>query len=72
MKSPFPGMDPYLERYWGDVHAKLMVYACDQINECLPKDLLARVEETVYVDADDGDSRWFTLMCWWSRNRRPL
>jgi hypothetical protein len=18
--SPFPGMDPYLERYWGDVH----------------------------------------------------
>jgi hypothetical protein len=20
MKSPFPGMDPYLEQYWGDVH----------------------------------------------------
>jgi hypothetical protein len=20
MKSPFPGMDPYLERHWGDVH----------------------------------------------------
>ena len=58
MKSPFPGMDPYLERSWGDVHAKLMVYACEQINERLPADLLARVEETVSVDASDGDSRW--------------
>ena len=42
----------------GDVHAKLMVYACEQINERLPADLLARVEETVSVDASDGDSRW--------------
>jgi hypothetical protein len=51
-------MDPYLERYWGDVHTKLMVYACDEINERLPTDLQARVEETVSVDASDGDSRW--------------
>jgi hypothetical protein len=58
MKSPFPGMDPYLERYWGDVHASLMVYLRDQINELLPADLQARVEETVSVDAIDGDSRW--------------
>ena len=58
MKSPFPGMDPYLERYWGDVHTSLMVYLRDQINEQLPKDLQARVEETVNVDASDGDSRW--------------
>ncbi len=58
MKSPFPGMDPYLERYWGDVHTSLMVYLRDQINEQLPKDLQARVEETVSVDASDGDSRW--------------
>jgi len=20
MKSPFPGMDPYLQRHWGDIH----------------------------------------------------
>jgi hypothetical protein len=58
MKSPFPGMDPYLERYWGDVHASLMVYLRDQINERLPADLQARVEETVSVDVIDGDSRW--------------
>lgn len=24
MKSPFPGMDPYLEARWSDVHAKLI------------------------------------------------
>lgn len=23
MKSPFPRMDPYLEQYWLDVHARL-------------------------------------------------
>jgi Protein of unknown function (DUF4058) len=23
MKSPFPGMDPYLEQFWGDVHQGL-------------------------------------------------
>ena len=22
MESPFPGMDPYLEQHWGDVHHK--------------------------------------------------
>ena len=58
MKSPFPGMDPFLERYWGDVHTSLMVYLRDQINEQLPKDLQARVEETVNVAADDAASRW--------------
>ena len=58
MKSPFPGMDPYLERHWADVHTSLMVYLRDQINDQLPKDLQARVEETVSVDASDGDSRW--------------
>ena len=27
MKSPFPGMDPYLEVRWGDLHTRLIVYA---------------------------------------------
>lgn len=58
MPSPFPGMDPYLERYSGDVHAKLIVYACDQISEELPEDLHARVEETAGIDVEAGESRW--------------
>ena len=34
-------MDPYLEQFWGDVHASLIVYIRDQINEQLPGDLRA-------------------------------
>ena len=45
MKSPFPGMDPYLESYWGDVHTRLMVYASNQINAQLPDELQARVRK---------------------------
>ncbi|MDP6502539.1 MAG: DUF4058 family protein [Planctomycetota bacterium] len=26
MPSPFPGMDPYLEYFWRDVHTALTVY----------------------------------------------
>lgn len=54
MKSPFPGMDPYLEQHWGDIHTRLMVYMSDQINDQLPADLQARVEEDIVVDAEDA------------------
>jgi hypothetical protein len=36
MPSPFPGMDPYLEAYWGDAHVGLIAYARDQLNQHLP------------------------------------
>ncbi len=52
MKSPFPGMDPYLEQYWRDVHAGLVIYARDQIQPALPGTLRARVEERVYVESE--------------------
>ena len=57
MKSPFPGMDPYLEQHWPDVHARLILYACDQLEDQLPGDLIARVEERVVFEADDGGLR---------------
>lgn len=53
MPSPFPGLDPYLEAHWRDVHTRLMVYAVDEIQEQLPADLFARVEEGVEIDVDD-------------------
>ncbi len=53
MPSPFPGMDPYLETHWGDVHARLIIYASDQLNAKLPRDLRARAEERVYLEAAD-------------------
>lgn len=31
MASPFPGMDPYLEQHWGDVHPSFITYARDQL-----------------------------------------
>jgi hypothetical protein len=52
MKSPFPGMDPFLELHWGDVHHRLITYMSDAIQVNLPDDLLARVEERVFVEAD--------------------
>src|SRR3954452_4866707 len=57
MPSPFPGMDPYLEQFWGDVHARLVIYACDQLQGLLPRDLRARVEERVFVDSPVGGER---------------
>jgi hypothetical protein len=57
MASPFPGMDPYLETYWGDVHATLIVYAREQLQRLLPSDLRARVEERVFVESDDRELR---------------
>ena len=57
LKSPFPGMDPYLERHWQDVSSTFMVYAKQQLNRQLPGELLARVEESLAVEADDARSR---------------
>ena len=53
MKSPFPGMDPYLEAHWRDVHARLIIYICDHIQAQLGGKLRARVEERLVVQADD-------------------
>jgi len=50
MPRPFPGMDPYLEAHWGDVHHRLTTYLCDQLQAELPRDLRARLEERVTVD----------------------
>lgn len=55
MNSPFPGMDPYLEMHWRDVHHRLVTYAADQLQSKLPSDLVARTEEQVYVEPYDFD-----------------
>jgi hypothetical protein len=57
MKSPFPGLDPYLEAHWGDIHTRLMVYASNQLNAQLPSDLQARVEESLAVQEDEEHAR---------------
>src|SRR5689334_5809397 len=52
MSSPFPGMDPYLEPHWLDVHSKLAAYGADELNRVLPQSLVARVEERVAIETD--------------------
>jgi hypothetical protein len=52
-ENPFPGMNPWLESHWGDVHTSLTTYARDQRQPQLPTGLRARVEEYVAVEADD-------------------
>ena len=52
-KSPFPGLDPYLENRWGDAHHSLIQYARDAIQGPLPDDLIARIDERVYVERED-------------------
>ncbi len=53
MKSPFPGMDPYLERHWGDVHQSAITYIRDWLQPRLPGDLRARTQERVFIDIPD-------------------
>ncbi len=37
MRSPFPGTDPYLEQYWGDIHHRLITYISDALQKELPR-----------------------------------
>jgi hypothetical protein len=50
MPSPFPGMDPYLEDHWRDVHTSLSVYIRDALQAALSSSLRARIEERVVPD----------------------
>src|SRR5687767_1239204 len=59
VKSLFPEMDPYLEKHWRDVHSRLVIYACDTLQSRLPTGLRARVEERVFVESPDDESRSF-------------
>lgn len=61
MGSPFPGMDPYLEAHWRDVHTALIIYSRDTLQRSLPGALRARVEERVMLETAEGidDSGYF-------------
>jgi len=50
IRSPFPGMDPWLELFWEDVHQRALTYAADALQQQLPSGLRARLQERVYVE----------------------
>jgi Protein of unknown function (DUF4058) len=55
MKSPFPGMDPYLESAWSNVHVLMMGAITAALNVSLPADLQARPEEEIRVESLAGE-----------------
>lgn len=56
-KSPFPGMDPYLEQSWRDVHHSLCTYSRDDLQEQLGGGLIARVDERLVVEIPAQSAR---------------
>ena len=57
MHSPFPGMNPYLEQYWGDIHQRLIIYSSDALQKQLPGDLRARVNRARVTSSPRMESR---------------
>src|SRR5262245_61899907 len=53
MRTPFPGMDPYLEdpAFWSDFHARFVTYWCDYLADRLPDPYEARLNERVNLVA---------------------
>ena len=49
MKSPFPGMDPYLEAQgrWRGLHTSLITYSRDALNEILSEYYVAEIDEQI-------------------------
>jgi len=60
MKSPFPGMDPFIEArgLWPDFHQRLMARIADSISQVLPSRYVARLGHRTYIDRinDEPDS----------------
>lgn len=54
--NPFPGMDPWMEATWSDVHLKLIAYIGDAVSEALPPDLRVRSEQQVSI-GNEGERR---------------
>lgn len=61
MKSPFPGMDPFLEdpNGWQDFHTKFLVEMSHTISTSVSPNFFVRVEERVYLTEPDFTKRQF-------------
>ena len=53
--NPFPGMNPFLEGSWPDVHTTLIGFIREGMSEELPPDLSARAEEEVIVGHESDE-----------------
>jgi Protein of unknown function (DUF4058) len=60
MPSPFPGVDPYLEKenseFWPEVHHRLITTIADAIGPALRPKYRAAIEKRIYLsEAEDSD-----------------
>lgn len=53
MPGPFPGMDPWLESHWGDVHSRFIIYIQDELEPALPDNLYVRAQTRVVIRSMD-------------------
>ncbi len=53
--NPFPGMNPFLQARWRDVHLALLGYIRETLSEELPEELSVRAEERVEVAGGDKE-----------------
>ena len=65
--NPFPGMNPYLEAEWSDVHPRLLIYASAQLQRELPPGLKARVEQDLRIKEADGGREVIPDVVVWER-----
>ncbi|MBD2093272.1 DUF4058 family protein [Microcoleus sp. FACHB-1515] len=57
MRSPFPGMNPYLENpeLWSEVHSRLIVAIADDLTDHLSEKYRVAIEKRIYLSgADDS------------------
>jgi Protein of unknown function (DUF4058) len=59
MPSPFPGMDPYLEKpfRWPDVHIELISEIRAALNRQLDSSYFAQIQERIYISTEDDPGR---------------
>ncbi len=59
MKSPFPGMDPYIEAcgLWGDFHNHLIVKISEKLADVAPDKYLVRSGERSYIVLVESDGK---------------
>ena len=54
-QNPFPGMNPYMEKWWSDVHLRLISSILQELGQELPDDLTALAERNITVVDPDSD-----------------
>lgn len=56
-QNPFPGMNPYMEKWWSDVHVDLISLIRRALMEELPDELMALSERNITVVDPDDDGK---------------